>query len=151
MAGATIALFMAGLFTMNSFSVKTARAGRETVAASLIVQERLDQLRKGTWINVTDPAYVQTLLGTAPGSGAPPLGLTERITINVYPATNPASTPIQVSRAANGIATIDSSNTALRQQPTVRADVTATWTGNRNGTTRVRTISTVIGQGGIVK
>lgn len=92
MAGAFIALFMGGLFTMNSFSAKTVRAGRETIAASLVVQERLDQLRRGTWINVTEPAYVQTLLGTAAGAGAPFNGLTERITLNVYPAVSPAPT-----------------------------------------------------------
>lgn len=151
MAGAAIALFMAGLFTMNSFSAKTVRAGKETVAASNIVQERLDQLRKGTWFNVTDPAYVQTLLGTAAGSGAPLSGLTERITINVYPAASPALTPIQVTRSANGTVTINSSNTALQQKPMVRADITATWTGSRSGATRTRTVSTVIAQGGIVK
>lgn len=151
MAGAVIALFMAGLFTMNSFSVKTVRAGRESVAASLIVQERLEQLRKGTWINVTDTAYVQTLLGTAAGSRVPLSGLTERIIINVYPAASPALTPIQVTRSANGTVTINSSNAALQQKPMVRADITATWAGTRTGATRTRTISTVIAQGGIVK
>ncbi len=151
MAGTTIALFMAGLFTMNSFSVKTVRAGRETVAASLIVQERLDQLRKGTWINVTDPAYVRTLLSTPAGSGAALSGLTERVTLNVYPAVAPTPVPTVVRRAANGTVTIVSSNATLSTQPTLRADVTTTWAGNRTGATRTRTVSTVIAQGGIVK
>lgn len=151
MAGMAIALCMAGLFTMNSFGFKTVRAGKETVAASLVVQERIDQLRKGTWINVTDPAYVQTLLGAAPGAGDPLPGRTERITINAYPAVSPTPTPIQVTRAANGTVTINSSNNTLRQQPMVRADVTTTWTASRTGRTRTRTIATVIAQGGIVK
>ncbi len=148
-AAASIALFMSGLFAMNSFSLKTVRAGKETVAASLILQERLDQLRRGSWVNVTDPAYVQAVMGTAAGAAAPLSGLVERITINTYPT--PAPTPIHVTRWASGIASVDSTNPALRQESMVRADITATWVASRNGETRTRTISTVIAQGGIVK
>ena len=151
MAGASIAVFLAGLFTLSSFSIRTARAGRETVAASLIVQERLDQLRRGNWTNVTDPTYIQTQMSKPAGSAAPLSGVTERITINAYPAASPAPVPIEVRRSANGTVTIVSSNASLRGQPTVRADVTTTWAGSRRGATRTRTMSTVIAQGGIVK
>ena len=150
-AGATIAVFMAGLFTLNTFTVKTARSGKEILASTLVVQERLEQLRKGTWYNVTDASYIQGLLSTPTGSASALPGLTERITINVYPAVTPAPTPIQVTRSSSGTATILSSNTALRQQPTVRADVTATWVGSRTGAMRTRTFSTVIAEGGIVR
>lgn len=148
-AAASIALFMSGLFAMNSFSLKTVRAGKETVAASLVLQERLDQLRRGSWVNVTDPAYIQSCMGNAAGAAVPLSGLVERISINAYPT--PAPTPIQVTRWASGAVSVDSTNTTLRQESMVRADFTATWVTGRNGATRTRTISTVIAQGGIIQ
>lgn len=151
MAGAVVALLMAGLFTLNTFNIKTMRSGKETVAASLVIQERLDQLRKGTWMDITDPAYLQSVLGSRVSSPVALSGLSERVTINVYPAGVIASVPIQVTRSADGTVAVASSNTALRSKPMVRADVTVTWIGSRTGAPRTRTISTVIANGGIVK
>jgi hypothetical protein len=150
-AAMIIGLFMGGLFEINALNVKTVRAGKETVAASLVLQERLDQLRNRTWASVSDAASLQTLLAAQAASSTPLAQLTEQITVAAYPVTAPAPTSVVVTRAANGSTATVSSNAALAKLPTVRADVTITWSSSARGKTRTRTLSTIIAEGGILR
>lgn len=150
-AAMIIGLFMGGLFEMNALSMRTVRSGKETVAASLILQERLDQVRNTKWVTVSDGSYLQSVLSTAAASSPALSQLTEQITVSAYPAASPAPTATVVTRAANGATAVVSSNAALIKQPTVRADVTITWLSNSKGKPRTRTLSTIIAEGGIIR
>jgi hypothetical protein len=145
-----IGLFMGGLFQMNALNLRTMRSGRETVAASLVLQERLDQVRNTTWANVSDAAYLKSILdaGASSSTGLPQL--TEQITISAYPVATPVPTAAVVTRAG-GSATIVSSNADLAKKRMVRADVSITWKSSAGSKTRTRALSTIIAEGGIVR
>lgn len=146
-----IGLFMGGLFELNAFNVRSIRSGRETVAASLVLQERLDQIRNTTWNKVSDAGIVQNMLNAPAASSAALPQLSEQVTISAYPATAPTPASAVVTRAANGTTTIVSSNPALSSQKTVRADVTITWSSGATARTRTRALSTIIAEGGITR
>ena len=150
-AAMVIGLFMGGLFEMNALNVRTMRSGKETVAASLVLQERLDQIRNSSWAKVSDATSLQSVLGTAALSSTVLPGFTEQITVSAYPAASPAPVPAVVTRAANGATAIVSSNGALAKLPAVRADVTITWRSSPKATIRTRTLCTIIAEGGIVR
>ncbi len=150
-AAMIIGLFMGGLLQLNAFNARSIRAARETVAASLVLQERLDQIRNTTWNKVSDAAIVQSMLNTPAASSAGLPQLAEQVTISAYAATAPTPAPAVVTRAANGTTTIVSSNPALSAQKTVRADVTITWRSSPMAKTRTRALSTIIAEGGITR
>jgi hypothetical protein len=146
-----IALVIGGLVEMNALNIKTVRAGKETVAASLVLQERLDHLRNTKWIKVSDATYLQSILNTASASSTALPQLTEQMTVSAYPPSSPAPTSAVVTRAANGATAILSSNPALAKLPMVRADVTISWQSTPRSKIRTRTLSTIIAEGGIVR
>jgi hypothetical protein len=150
-AAMIIGLFMGGLFEMNAFNVRTVRAAKETVAGSLVLQERLDQVRNTKWTTVSDTTYLQSVLSTAAASSGALPQLTEQITVSAYPAVSPTPTPAVVTRAPDGTTAIVSSNSALSSLPAVRADVTISWLSSPRGKTRTRTLCTIIAEGGIVR
>lgn len=150
-AAMIIGLFMGGLFEMNALNLRTIRAGKETVAASLVLQERLDQVRNTTWANVSLAAHLQTILNAPAASASALPQLSEQITVSAYPATAPMPPSAVVTRAANGATAVVSSNPDLSELPTVRADVTITWRSSPRAKTRTRTLSTIIAEGGILR
>jgi hypothetical protein len=150
-AAMIIGLFMGGLFQMNALNLRTMRAGKETVAASLVLQERLDQVRNTTWANASQSAYLRTILNSPAASASVLPQLTEQITVSAYPATSPMPTSAVVTRAANGSTAIVSSNADLSKLRTVRADVTISWRSSPRAKTRTRTLSTIIAEGGITR
>ena len=150
-AAMIIGLFMGGLFEMNAFNVRTVRAGKEAVAGSLVLQERLDQMRNTKWASVSDASYIQSVLSIAAASSPILPQLSEQITVSAYPVVSPAPTPVVVTRAANGTTSIVSSNGALYKLPTVRADVTVTWQSSPRAKPRTRTLCTIISEGGILR
>ncbi|HEX8295967.1 MAG TPA: hypothetical protein VF593_06675 [Chthoniobacteraceae bacterium] len=150
-AAMIIGLFLAGLFEMNAFNVRTLRSGTETVAASLVLQERLDQVRNTTWANVGDATYLRTVLTTKAVSADALLDLTETLTVSAYPPPSPAVASAIVTRAASGTTTIVSSNSKLAEQATLRADITISWRGNGRRLARTRTLCTIIAEGGITR
>jgi hypothetical protein len=150
-AAMIIGLFMGGLFQMNALNVRTMRSGRETVAASFVLQERVDQIRNTTWANVSNAAYLENLLDTSAASSGNLPQLSEQITISAYPVATPAPTSAVVTRAASGTTNIVSSNADLAKQRMVRADVAITWQSTTGSKTRTRTLSTIIAEGGIVR
>ena len=149
-AGAIIALFMGGLFEMNGHNLQMLKSGKESFAATLILEERLEQLRSGTWVEITSPTYLQDVLTKPARSAAQLSSVAEQIVVSDYPAASPPLSSNAVTRSSSGATVVVSSNTTLFKQDLVRADIRVTWSGTPGGRTRVRDISTVIAERGLI-
>lgn len=148
-AAAIMALFMGGLFVMNGRNMQLLKSAKESFSATVVLEERVERLRRGKWGEITSDAYLQTILGAPPSSAANLPGLAEQIVISAYsPSTGPPSTT--VTRDATGAVAVVSSNPALSAADTVLATLRATWSGAPGGRTRVREISTVIANRGLI-
>ena len=149
-AASMLALFLAAVFSVNGRNLQLLKSGKESLSATAVLEERVEQLRTGNWDDVTSAAYLSTILGTASGSAANLRSLSEQIVISTYPPPSPATATNQVTRSSSGTVATVSSNSALRVQNSVRADIRVTWIGPPNGRTRVREISTIIANGGLI-
>lgn len=150
-AGTLIALFLGGIFQLSARNVLLVKSGKETVSATVALQERMENLRAGAWTDVTDANYIKTILTTTAGAAGNLSSFAEQITISAFPVVSPSPTPIVVTRNSAGTVTIVTSNSTLSAQSSVRADFRGTWLGPPNGRTRVREISTLVSNGGITK
>jgi hypothetical protein len=90
-AGAIMALFMGGLFELNARNVQLLKSGKESFAATIVLEERLEQLRSGKWADITSADYLQTILAQPASSSAQLPKLSEQISITEYPASVPAA------------------------------------------------------------
>ena len=154
LAGAIVALFLGSLFVLNSTGIGIVKAHRETAAANLCLQERLEQSRAANWSEITEADWIKAQILQAPAPGSSLLrNLEEQITVSVYPPPSPAVAATSVRRRPDGQVEILSrmSATTLAAIQTVRVDFRDTWTSARNGRTRVRETSTVLAIGGIGK
>ncbi len=149
-AASLLALFLAAVFSVNGRNLQLLKSGKESLSATTVLEERLEQLRTGRWDEVTRPAYLSTILSTASGSGANLSSLSEQIVISAYPVPNPAVATNKVTRSSSGTVTTVSSNASLPMEKSVRADIRVTWIGPPNGRTRVREVSTIIANGGLI-
>jgi type II secretory pathway pseudopilin PulG len=148
-AVALIAFSLSSLFVMYSTALRWVRSQQQTMAATLCLQHRCEQIRAANWSVITSAQRLrdQVLSTQTPGLVLP--GLQQEITVSQYPAVA-GSTPILVRRTG-GSATIvsqPSSNTLVSSRA-VRVDVRAAWTGNRR--TRTREASMIVALGGAVR
>lgn len=140
---------LTGIMTMNSQALKMVQSNRQSSAATLCLQERVEQLRLGNWSQMTASSFLRDKFLNVPVSSSAPLsGLVERVTISAYPGTT-GTTPIVVERA-NGVARIISDNPSLAGQTLARVDLRVSWQGdvNRN---RVRESVAVIAKTGVTQ
>ncbi len=147
-----VALFLSGTFVANSRALGMLRASKETITASKLLQERMEQLRMLNWAEITDASSIQDLFATQTNSASLFTGESESVTISKWPLTSgtTSSTSIKVNRAANGTVTLVSDNADLVDgTPTVRVDVSVTWPGTPGNRTRIRETSTIVANGGL--
>ncbi len=141
-----LVLFLAGFFAASSHATNLLGAQRDTVAASQMLQERTEAIRRITFSELTDAAFVQNTLLASPASSAILLnGVTEVLTISAYPGNGSPS--LQATRK-KGVVTVDSNNPALAGGVMVRVDLQLTW-NSANGRPRARSVSTIVAKGGI--
>src|SRR5213083_1258594 len=58
-----VALGFAAIFYSNSQALNMLRASKETVNASKVLQQRMEQIRTLNWAEITDTGSVQTIYG----------------------------------------------------------------------------------------
>ena len=149
-AMAIVAMFLSGVHLTNSQVMVQVRSSLESVAASRDLSSRTEQLRASTWSQVTDSAYLKTVLTGASDAGGDLGNLVETIEVTAHLAPANTVAPIKVRRNSNGVVTIvDAGDGTMLKQPSVRIDVTADWTA-KGGRLRTRQTTLMIGQGGIV-
>ena len=162
-------LFGAAVFATNERLLLAVKAQKETTAASLMLQERMEMFRGIYFANLasttasgtTSPATMTAgdIVGTVTTSEAQlGSGLTETVQISGYwTATGAAGYPTDGS-AANTWTRSGGSTTATLGSPSnstlasnydlIQVDIKITWT-SANGRTRTRELSSVFGKGNI--
>jgi hypothetical protein len=93
-AGALLAVGLAGLYALLGTTVNEVKRGHTASGAQENTVARLDQMRNLTWASITNPATVATVLGTATSSDSSPSISWEMITVS--PAAVPQTLPLPI-------------------------------------------------------
>ena len=148
-AAALAASFLASLFTMNLATMDTIRCAKEAVAASQILQQRMESMRIANWHEVTDANWLRANLLDADASGSSPLkNLSETLTITAYGSATTGN--IQLSRTS-GSTTIVNQSTDLLAENAVKVIWTVNYTGAPNSRSVSRQIVAILAKGGVAK
>jgi len=142
-------IFAGAAFTTNERLLVALKSQKETTAATMVLQQRMETFRATAFSNIATASYVQgSIVANATGSEAPLGNLTETVTISSY-APADGSTPTVVQRnSANPTGTIVSTNANLANSTLVRVDVLLSWT-SANSRSRSRQLSSIFGIGNI--
>ena len=152
-AAAILVLFVSAIFAVNQKVLASLKAQKETLAATQIFQERIEQLRYNAasgiaGSNIADINWLKTNIYNADTQSISTLGpsAAETIVLSVYPV--PVGTAAQLTRT-NGTANTDSTgDPSIPSATLVRADLQLTWTSS-SGRSRLRRTSTVLGKGDV--
>jgi prepilin-type N-terminal cleavage/methylation domain-containing protein len=167
-AMAVVVLFGAAAFTTNQRLLVALKTQKETTAANMMLQARMETFRALSYSNVCDATYVSTNVVQVPptaGNGVrveEPLGLlTEQITVSGYLLDPQGTASTHVNRwqrnatypSGNAIDTnshlvMDASTPPVPQYDLVKVDILLTWTST-NGRGRTRNLSSIFGKGNI--
>src|SRR4051794_3631076 len=89
-------LFGVAAFAANQRLLFALKSQKETTAATMVLQQRMEQLRATAFSNIATPAQVQaSILANPTGSEAPLGNLSETITVAIYPPTGAATNVIR--------------------------------------------------------
>jgi hypothetical protein len=148
---AIVAIFLSGVHLTNSQVLVQLGSSLESVSASRDLSSRVEQLRASTWSQVTDSAYLKdSLLSVASDAGGDLGNLVETIEVTAHLAPAGTVAPLKVRRNSNGtLKVLDEGDGTMQNQPSVRIDVTADWTG-KGGRSRMRQATLIVAQGGIL-
>src|SRR6266446_4875019 len=171
LAMGVVALFGLATFATNQRLLLALKSQKETTAASLAMQWRMEMFRGIAFSDIADKDYVKTNILTVrnpiDGSGNPILdqygdaidpfaalgSITEQLTIGVYPADGSTNTVLswdklhptgqEISVNANLLSEVTSGAVKM-----MKVDVLETWTSG-NGRQRQRQLSTIVTIGNI--
>ena len=141
-------LAMAAATALNSAHLRLVKSSRQSNAATLALQERVEQMRLANWRKITDPDYLKdTLLASVPSSAAPLNPITEKITISAYPDPSVAQ-KLVVERRSNGERVTLVSGAGLTTQRLAQVEFQLGWVG-ADQRPRLRATTTMVSNGGI--
>lgn len=148
-------IFGMAAFATNERLLLTLKAQRESAAATMMLQERMETLRALSFSNVTDSSYIgSNVVNSATTSEAPLGNLSETITVNAYPADGTGSNQwVRSSAHPSGNQTstnssLGSSHGGPTTETVVKADVLITWS-SADGRSRTRNLAAVFGIGNL--
>jgi prepilin-type N-terminal cleavage/methylation domain-containing protein len=154
-------IFAGAAFTTNQRLLIALKSQKETTAATMVLQQRMETFRATAFSNIANKDYVKNNILTVRTATTvdvngnsvtvdpfAPLGsITEQITIGVYPADGSANIAVSWDASHPGGQDI-SNNNNLASANLLRVDVLETWT-SANGRSRSRQLSSVFGIGNI--
>ena len=146
-----IAVFLSAEYTASGRVWGLLRANLESNAACRVLNGRAEQIRAGTWAQLTTAAFLSgSVLSVAPDSAGELGGLTETINVIAYPTPSPNPSAITVTRnnTTGAVTTTASGDGTMPAQTSVRIDITASWTA-KGGAACTRQVSLIIANGGI--
>jgi Tfp pilus assembly protein PilV len=145
---ALVSFSFSSLFALYSVTLRTVRAQEETIAATLYLHERCDQIRAANWGVITNAERLRSSILASSTAPATLRSLEQVITVNAHPI--PSATPIRVRRQ-NTTSTILSqpSDASISGSAAVRVDVRASWASQ--GRTRSREASMIVAVGGALR
>lgn len=150
------AIFGAAAFAANERLLLSLKAQKETTAATMALQWRMEMFRAAGFTNVASHDYVKNnilTVRTATASGGTVIdpfaalgSISEQFTIDTFPTAS--GNPINVSWDANHTSGQDApgSNLGTLGGNLLKVDVVETWT-SKDGRSRTRQISTICGIG----
>lgn len=139
---------LAGAFLLDSHQMLLVKSTRESGAASMSLEERVEQLRIATWRQITDPEYLtKTYFKTVPRSIAPLDEYTEKVSVTAWP-DEAAAAPLVVEKRKNAAATVITDGAGLSNQRLAKVTVHIAWSGS-NDRERTRELASIISNGGI--
>jgi type II secretory pathway pseudopilin PulG len=138
---------LTGIATLNSSALALTRSAKQATAASLTLQERVEQLRTANWQQVTDAEYLRnTVLSITPRNTAGISPATETITISAYP--NPATIePVKLQKTAHAVRILTTGSKIANESLATLA-VQLQWPG-KDGRINTRESVTILSRAGI--
>ncbi len=143
------ALFGAAAFATNSRLLYALRAQKESTAATMVMQQRMEALRACSFTQVATKDYIaNNIFSSATGSEGPLGNLNEQVSVGVYGDTTVA--PIMLLRNSAHLSSpqVLSNNTGLTSYNLLQVDLVLQWR-SENGRTRSRQLSAIFGKGNI--
>jgi hypothetical protein len=142
------ALFGAAAFATDSRLLIALKTQKESTAATMVLQQRMESLRACSFTEVATKDYIKNNIFSLPTGSEGPLGnLNEQVAVGVY--GDPSVTPIVLLRnAQNSTGQVLSDNNTLANYNLLQVDLLLQWT-SANGRTRTRQLSAVFGKGNI--
>src|SRR6266576_4415128 len=152
-------VFGAAAFTTNQRLLLALKNQKETTAATMMHQERMEKLRSFSYSNLADKTYVNTnIVQTTTTSEAPLGGLTEYITISGnltaagaagnYPTDGTHANQWKRDQAHPTGQEQDHSDTLATDNDLLKVDILLTWT-SADGRSRTREVAGIFGKGNI--
>ena len=140
-----IALGFAALYAMSARCMKIMYSARDEMTVGQALQDRADRLRKCTWAQITDPAYLSgNIMNTAANKGPLMKNVTETVTINAYPTA--ASPAIQLRRSSAGVVTIVTSNASIANGDLATINIEISWNSSSGSRPHTAAISTLFAE-----
>jgi len=141
-------LFGAAVFATNSRLLLALKTQKESTAATMVLQQRMESLRAASYSQVADKDYLKnTVFSNSTGSEEPLGSLNEQVAVGVYGDTS--VTPIMLLRnPQHQTPQMLSNNDNLTNYNLLQVDLLLQWT-SANGRTRTRQLSAVFGKGNI--
>lgn len=151
-ASVIIAIFMSGMFALNSQAFQLLRSSQGVVAAEQCTRDRLDKMRNAAFDSMVDPTYIRDTVLATTGNTFPPLsGMIVTIDVTINPRPSVVSSDVKsvsVTRNASGTASIvQNGDGTVKNEKTVMVTTTVTWAVR--GVTRTHQGYTLITPGGI--
>jgi Tfp pilus assembly protein PilV len=136
-----------GIAALNSSALALTRSGKQTVSASMYLQERVEQLRSANWQQITSANYLRdSVFSSTPRNGAGISPVTETLTLTAHPDPT-ATEPLQI-RKSNSAVTLVKSGSGLANQSVAALTLQVQWVG-KDGRTRSRELSTILSRAGV--
>jgi len=141
-------LFGLAVFGTNSRLLVALKTQKESTAATMVLQQRMESLRACSFTQVATEDNLKTIFSTPTGSEGPLGLLSEQVAVGVY--GSPAVAPIILLRNPQNQSDPQelSTNSNLTNYNLLQVDLLLQWT-SANGRTRTRQLSAIFGKGNI--
>jgi prepilin-type N-terminal cleavage/methylation domain-containing protein len=146
---AVAVVFGLAVFATNSRLLIALKTQKETAAAIMVLQQRMESLRACSFTQIATKDYIETNIFSAPTGSEGPLGsLSEQVAVGVY--GDASVTPVVLLRnPQNPTTPLElSTNDNLANYNLLQVDLLLQWIG-ANGRTRTRQLSAIFGKGNI--
>ena len=141
-------LFGLAVFATNSRLLIALKSQKESAAATMVLQQRMESLRACSFTQVATKDYLKNNIFSTPTGSEGPLGsLNEQVAVGVY--GNTAVTPVVLLRNLQYPTPTElSTNDNLANYNLLEVDLLLQWVG-ANGETHTRQLSAIFGKGNI--
>jgi type II secretory pathway pseudopilin PulG len=148
---AVCVIFGAAAAATNSQLLLALKNWKEATGATMMLQERKEQLRAIAFNSIANANYIHDNIFQNPATSEWPLGfLNEKVTVDAYPtATGSPIVLLRNSTYPNCQIVSSNSNLSYPSQNLLRVDVVLTWTSS-SGRSRTRQVSEVFSYPGNV-